>query len=729
MNLSEQKYRYQAILWSCMITIISTVIVVVVYTNITLRSIERNLPNTLLTELNSLSSVLSELSGVVSATKIAASVPKPENIDILRKEIERGNKHVIILRDTYVTNNLVNASAFHAVIAPALADLQIWLEEGISGYPSNSGVTLEIAGIRISEAYEKASRLKAQSQLQAQETLDNQRSRLTDFQHSVTLLLIMTFVIVLCIIYLLFHQIGLRRKEAEVRGKLREQHDLLGNLLQNLPLGVAVWHKNREIAHLNNSFTTITGYSRQDIDHLDKWPMLAYPDPEYREFVTRHWRASVRDNHAASEYRVTCKDGSIKDIEFQAAFLPDSRVMNTLIDVTQRNKNDQALRESREIRARARKMESLGLLAGGVAHDLNNILSGIVSYPELLLIDLAEDHPLRKPIELIQDSGQKATAIVQDLLTVARGVAISKEPVNVNQIVEKYLESPNFKRLHEYHPGVTVETSLAKEHHNILGSRVHILKILMNLVSNGCEAMETSGRVLISTSYCFIDTPLYGYEDVAEGEYVILSVADQGKGINKKDLERIFEPFYSKKVMGRSGTGLGLAVVWNVVQDHGGYIHVKNTSDGTQFQIYLPATQKSIFKEDATTIISEISGNGESILIVDDVPSQRQITEGIAERLGYAVSSVSSGEEAVAFVRTHQIDILLLDMIMAPGINGRQTYEKILAVSPKQKAIIVSGFAETKDVKATLALGASHFLKKPLKIKNLGIAIREALSG
>ncbi len=249
----------------------------------------------------------------------------------------------------------------------------------------------------------------------------------------------------------------------------------------------------------------------------------------------------------------------------------------------------------------------------------------------------------------------------------------------------------------------------------------------MNLISNGCEAIDGKGRILISTINKYIDTPFHGYSDVVEGEYVVLSVADQGVGVSKEDLDRIFEPFYSKKVMGRSGTGLGPAVVWNVVQDHNGYINVLTSSNGTTFHIYLPVIRDEISELGASFEIEDISGDNELILVVDDIETQRQITSCILLKLGYQAVSVPSGEAAVKFLKEHSVDLLLLDMIMDPGINGRETYEKILKINPAQKAIIISGFSETEDVKQTLKLGAGCYLKKPLMIHELGIAIKKEL--
>ena len=307
-------------------------------------------------------------------------------------------------------------------------------------------------------------------------------------------------------------------------------------------------------------------------------------------------------------------------------------------------------------------------------------------------------------------------------------MAVEKEPINLNSIIEDYLQSADFRLVQQYHPGVRIECSLDDQLANILGSRVHIRKILMNLISNGFEAIDTEGTVRITTANIRIDSPVRSYNDIEEGEYATLTVTDQGKGISQEDLEKIFEPFYSKKVMGRSGTGLGLTVVWNVVQDHNGYVNVESSPAGTLFTIYFPITRDLERQPGPLTDFSAFKGKGELILVVDDVATQRHITCSIAEKLGYRVESVPSGEAAVEFVQRQPVDLLILDMIMSPGISGRETYEQIIRIYPQQKAVIVSGYAETEDVKETLRLGAGAFLKKPLLIRDLALAIHSLLS-
>ena len=329
------------------------------------------------------------------------------------------------------------------------------------------------------------------------------------------------------------------------------------------------------------------------------------------------------------EINLTDKDNTQRICSINARLIKDenenpSKIVGIMRDISERKKAEKEKWALEEKLLRSKKMESLGLLAGGVAHDLNNVLSGIVGYPELLLLDLPEDSKLRKPIETIQESGHSATAIVQDLLTVARGVATTKEPLNLNDLIGDYLNSPEFKKLKQFHPTVTIKTNLDTDLFNISGSHVHIRKVVMNLVSNASEAIEGSGNVTISTMNRYVDRPLRGYDDVNIGEYAVLSVSDDGSGISSDDLERIFEPFYTKKVMGRSGTGLGLAVVWNVVQDHKGYIDVTSDENGTTFELYFPITREEISDKDLSIPIKDYKGNGETILVVDDVESQQR---------------------------------------------------------------------------------------------------------
>ena len=512
-------------------------------------------------------------------------------------------------------------------------------------------------------------------------------------------------------------------------GALRESEEKYRLLIENQTDMVVKVDIEGKFQFISPSYCEMFGKVNEELLGKKFMPFVYEDD---REATAKAMEALHHPPHKVYiEQRTMTKDGWKWLSWMDTAVLDENKNVLAIIgvgrDISERKQAEKILRESEDRLARSKKMESLGLLAGGVAHDLNNVLAGIVGYPELLLMDLPEESKFRKPIEAIQESGRRAAAIVEDLLTVARGVATTKEPLNLNDLVSDYLHSPEFNKLKQFHPTVVFKTNFDSDLFNISGSQVHIRKALMNLVSNASEAIEDSGNVTISTMNRYIDKPLRGYDDVNIGEYVVLSISDDGSGISSNDFERIFEPFYTKKVMGRSGTGLGLAVAWNVVQDHKGYIGVTTDENGTTFELFFPITRGKLSGKDLAITIEGFKGDGETILVVDDAESQRDISCKMLEIFGYKTKAVSSGEEAVEYLKENAVDLILLDMIMDPGINGRETYERIIKIHPKQKAIIVSGYAETADVKKIQKLGAGKYIKKPLTLERLGLVIKEEL--
>ncbi|WP_028584430.1 hybrid sensor histidine kinase/response regulator [Desulfogranum mediterraneum] len=375
----------------------------------------------------------------------------------------------------------------------------------------------------------------------------------------------------------------------------------------------------------------------------------------------------------------------------------------------------------------SQKMEAIGLMAGGVAHDLNNILAGVVGYPEILLMKLPADSELRKPLEAIMDSGQRAAAVVTDLLTISRDAASAREVKNLNLLISEYFTSPECEKLKSVYPLVTFGHELEAEAPHISCSPVHIKKCLMNLSTNAAEVINGPGKVTISSHIVRLDQAGADGLKLQTGEYVVLSVEDTGSGISGSDLEHIFEPFYSTKVMGRSGTGLGLTVVWNTLLDHNGTVQVKNSRQGACFELYFPLSTDKITTVESQSDSAQMGSRGEHILVIDDEPHLRDIAAQMLESLGYRVDTVGSGEAAIDFLSQEAVDLLVIDMLMEPGMNGRQTYEKVLSIHPHQKAVIVSGFSISEDVKAALRLGAGGFIKKPYTRGMLAQAVRGAL--
>jgi signal transduction histidine kinase len=374
------------------------------------------------------------------------------------------------------------------------------------------------------------------------------------------------------------------------------------------------------------------------------------------------------------------------------------------------------------------KMEFLGTLAGGVAHDLNNVLSGVTGYSDLLLLKDQGRVQLLRYLEAIRDSGKKAAAIVQDFLTLARRGVIVREAVNINDIILQYIGSAECERLKHFHPDLEMELHLEESIMNIMGSPVHISKTIMNLVSNAAEAMPDGGSLIISTRNESLQEPLSGFDDMEPGPYVVICVEDQGTGIAPEDLKKIFEPFYTKKVMGRSGTGLGMSVVWWTVKDHQGFIDIQSTEGkGTVVKLYFPPTRQKPSPKDRPLHIEDYFGKGESILVVDDVEDQRELAQIIFHELGYEVLTASSGEEAIAYLKDNQVDMVFLDMIMDPGMDGLDTLRWILTNNPQQKTIITSGFSETERIEEAEMLGFVKFIKKPYQLEPLAQLVKQMM--
>lgn len=421
------------------------------------------------------------------------------------------------------------------------------------------------------------------------------------------------------------------------------------------------------------------------------------------------------------------------EVERRAAEVAHREVSDLLGALERKNRQLEetfgALQRAQAQLVRGEKMAAMGTMAAGVAHDLNNILSGIVGYPDLLLLDLPGESPLRESIEAIRESGMRAAAVVADLLTLARGAAYTVEACDLNRLVLKYLESPEHQALAARHPGVRVATNPAADLRPTRCSRVHMQKVIMNLVMNAFEAIRTAGEVTISTANRTVAAGEEGAGGVAPGAYVALRVEDSGPGIAAAELARVFEPFFTKKVLGRSGTGLGLTVVWNTVQEHGGGVSARSGATGATFTVLLPAVERiAAAPAPAQSPGAPLRGSGR-ILVVDDEQPLRDLAARMLTALGYTVDAVSSGEDALAWLRERPADLVLLDMVMPPGMNGCATYREIVRIRPGQKAVVCSGYSQSADYEEVRRLGAGRFLKKPFGLAELGLAVRQELAG
>ena len=374
-------------------------------------------------------------------------------------------------------------------------------------------------------------------------------------------------------------------------------------------------------------------------------------------------------------------------------------------------------RKLQEFSARAMRLETAGRIAGQVAHDFNNLLGPLVAYPDLIMDELGDHPEVHGYLEDMKRAAQQISDINQQLLTLGRRGHYNLAVTNVNDIIKQAV-----KRLYPVPATLILETNLAADLMNIKCGASQILRVLSNLVTNSRDAMDDIGRISIMTENFYVDRLAGKYGRVPAGEYVKVSICDNGVGIPNEILPKIFEPFYTtKKTSRQRGSGLGLSVVHAVMEDHDGYIDLESVEgEGTSVYLYFPITRQELEKDQT----EEIVGGTESILIVDDDRVQRDVATKLLTRLGYTVNSAESGETALELVMTNKHDLIILDMVMPGGIDGTETYRRMLKINPHQRAVIVSGFAESSRVSEAIKLGAGRFIRKPLTLQSIADAVR-----
>jgi len=499
------------------------------------------------------------------------------------------------------------------------------------------------------------------------------------------------------------------------------------SLVENISDGIITTDINGKILFANESSCKIFGYTKSELIGIN---IRNFISEENKSKTIRETQKIKSKELSKYELALKRKDGQICQIFVSATPLLDNNgsvygTIGIFTDISNIKKAEKEKQELREKLSRAKHMESLGVLAGGVAHDLNNILGPLVAYPELIRMKIVEDSPIMKDILKIEKSALRASEVVQDLLALARRGRYEMVPLNFNDIIESYMESPSFLKLKSKHNNIVIKTELNKALKNIHGSESHLYKVIMNLIINAMEAMSQGGQLTVKTEHKYLEKLNSGFNNIEAGEYVIVIVSDTGLGIEQNDLEHIFEPFYSRKEMGKSGSGLGLAIVYGVTKDHNGYIDVlSKVNHGTDFIIYLPVTD--ITTTEDNKVIVDIHGS-EKILVVDDIQEQRELAATILASLGYDVETVADGHAAVKYLKNKSVDVVILDMIMEEGFDGLDTYIEIIKIHPEQKAIIASGFAETDRVKKAETLGVGIYIRKPYTMQHLGKAIRKVL--
>lgn len=525
--------------------------------------------------------------------------------------------------------------------------------------------------------------------------------------------------------------------------KLRESREWFETTLRCLGDAVIATDANARIQLINPIAETLTGWPPAEAIGRQLTDVFCLKDQDQPLSVERFQLANLNGLAAQEQGKdsiLVARDGRPVAVDYSAApilGLEGGAMLGIVVifrDVSTRIQAEDRERELQARLSRSKRMEALGILAGGVANDLRNILGPIVDYHDTIMKNLPPDSPLRADLAIINNSSHKALDIVRDLLTLGRIGHVPMEAQALNDIVDDCWQAPWFQALKAKAPLVTVESRLAPGLPPLEGSRLHLQAIVMNLINNAFDAMPDGGRLTLTATLEEAARPLEGYEIVDPGKYVVLRVTDTGAGIREEDLNQIFEPFYTKRSLGwQSGSGLGLAVVYGVVKAHKGFLDVSSAlGKGSEFVVYFPvAPAPAPAPADAAHRPGPAADRGtETILVVEDDEEQRRAVVRWLRSHGYKALAAPNGREAFDIFQNETgalgapIDLVLLDMIMGDEWDGLDTYRNILAANPKQKAIIISGFAVTGRIQEALRLGAGQYLQKPCSMEDIGKAVR-----
>ncbi len=514
------------------------------------------------------------------------------------------------------------------------------------------------------------------------------------------------------------------RKQAEAKSQM------LLSAVEQTGDTIIITNKEGTILYVNPAFERCTGYTREEI--IGQNPRILKSGEHDEEFYRKMW-ATISNGETWQGRMVNRrKDGAYYKVDATISPVFDDegniwRYVAIQRDVTEHIRLYEEKARLEAQLQQAQRLESVGRLAGGVAHDLNNLLTPILGYAELLLDDLQEDARLRGSVEQILEAGRRARDIVRKLLAFSRRQPMEMRPVDLNHIL-RGLEKLLRRTIRE---DIQMEWYLASSLPPILGDVGQLEQVIMNLAVNAQDAMPDGGVMTMETQVVELDEGYAAtHQGVKPGRYVMLAVSDTGHGMDAETLEHIFEPFFTTKEQDR-GTGLGLATVYGIVKQHRGNIWAySEPGKGTTFKVYLPVAHRvktSVAAEELSVESSAEKGTG-TVLLVEDDRQVRELIETMLHRQGYEVLSAVNGEEALRILESHRgrIDLLLTDVIM-PGMNGKELYKKAVSLAPGLKVIYMSGYTEKIIANRGVLERGSIFIQKPFTVKNLLGKIREVM--
>jgi two-component system cell cycle sensor histidine kinase/response regulator CckA len=500
---------------------------------------------------------------------------------------------------------------------------------------------------------------------------------------------------------------------------LRQSETRLKAVFEANPDPVVVYDTNGHPRYLNPEFINMFGWTLEDLKGR-RIPFV--PDDQKEITAAKITELYAYQKPVRFETTRLTKDGQLLDIFISAAIIKDlesepSGMVVNLTDITEKKRLESRLQG-------AQRMEAIGTLAGGIAHDFNNLLMGIQGNASLLLFSKNAAHPDYEQLKNIENYVLQGSNLTSQLLGFARGGKYEVEVMNLNEVIKQ--ENRMFNRTKKE---IVIHEQFEKDLWSVKVSRGQIEQVLLNLYVNASQAMPGGGDLYVQTSNILLDQNFIKPFQVTSGKYVKISITDTGTGMDEETLQRIFEPFFTTKQMGR-GTGLGLASVYGIIKNHGGFTDVHSEKGkGASFDIFLPAIDgqnnlqnKEIEPKDT------ITHGVETILLVDDDEMVIDVSRQLLEKLGYTVLTADGGQEAIAIYQKHynEISLVIIDMVM-PDLNGGETYDELKNINPNIKVLLSSGYSIDGQAQDILDRGCNGFIQKPFNINKLSCKVRDVL--
>jgi PAS domain S-box-containing protein len=514
------------------------------------------------------------------------------------------------------------------------------------------------------------------------------------------------------------------RKRAEQT--LKESEQKYRTIIERIEEGYYEVDIAGNLTFFNDSWCKIFGYPEDELMGMNN---REYSAPETAKRIYQVFNTIYRTGKAAKivEYEIIRKDGNTRVLEMSASLMRDLEgkpigFRGVARDVTKRKHAEEEKKKLEAQLTQAQRMEALGTLAGGIAHNFNNLLMGMQGNVSLMLLDTDSDHPNYERLNNIEKMVQNGSKLTSQLLGYAREGRYEVRPISLNQLVKDTSNTFGMAK-----KDITVHQDLDKDLFGIIADQGQIEQVLLNLYVNTADAMPQGGDLFLKTMNVTHEDMKGKPYKVKPGNYALLTVRDTGVGMDKKTKERIFDPFFTTKGLAK-GTGLGLASVYGIIKAHGGYIDVySEKGQGTTFKIYLPASEeKEVIEKEK--LPEEVSKGKETVLLVDDEEMILDVGQELLKTLGYKVLIAEGGKEAIDIYKTNKenIDIVILDMIM-PVIGGGEVYDRMKEIEPKIKVLLSSGYSINGQATEILKRGCSGFIQKPFTMKELSQNIRDVL--